>query len=594
MENKNLGMQFDDDDFDTDWDFVNAEPTEDLGNNIENLEDNLEDLEDNLEDLGDTLEGFSEDLEDLGGGIGDSSEDFGGDSESFEDNPEDFGNEMESLENNIEGFGSSSEGFEGDSEDFGNDLESVEEDEQDTDYTAVETTNSFLDDSGNIVVMDNENPEDKKRFQFDMIPIDRISIATERIRKDNNFEALYQSVKSTGLLEPIVVAPTKTEGYYILLHGFRRLQACAKSGMKTVPSIINHRVKTAEIPMLEALYNHHSNYRMKDIDAFIYYLEREKNILNASLIEYLLQLNTGDYNKFKDIKEDDDPDIYGKLLEDQITIAQAYKNLEKRRSKESATEKEVKKTQKAYETASDETSTGMDAVSETGEVAEGEGLSDDEIKELLIDPTKLDEEIEEQSLDQLVQHGKEMEGFEDKQQDWKHRERIDPAIRKAVMSRDNNTCQCCKRGGPDYVDILDLHHIVEVYLGGKDSVENGTTLCLNCHKQVHLYARNELHIPKTKTPDELELSIEQELLAENAGRERQGLSPLEGKGLEDFKEYRRTLYKEEQNKYKRIIYLGNIIREGIQKKNIKLEQFKKEHPIDKLGRQKPGEKNTIA
>ena len=45
--------------------------------------------------------------------------------------------------------------------------------------------------------------------------------------------------------------------------------------------------------------------------------------------------------------------------------------------------------------------------------------------------------------------------------------------------------------------------------------------------------------------------------------------------------------------YKRIIYLGNIIRTGLQMKGKKLEDYKKEHPVEKIGRQKPGEKNTI-
>ena len=53
-------------------------------------------------------------------------------------------------------------------------------------------------------------------------------------------------------------------------------------------------------------------------------------------------------------------------------------------------------------------------------------------------------------------------------------------------------------------------------------------------------------------------------------------------------------YKEEQNKYKRIVVLGNVIRKGLQMKGMKLEGAKKEHPIDKIGRQMPGQKNTIA
>ncbi len=61
-----------------------------------------------------------------------------------------------------------------------------------------------------------------------------------------------------------------------------------------------------------------------------------------------------------------------------------------------------------------------------------------------------------------------------------------------------------------------------------------------------------------------------------------------------MKEQHIAIYKAEQNKYKRIVKLGNIIRKGLQRKGMKLEDAKKDHPIDKIGRQKPGQKNDIA
>lgn len=538
------GMEFEDDAFDTEWDF--AEEAE---------ESDSEDVEEASE---------SEASFGFGDGASDSDEDL-------EDGADEYGSEVD-----LSSIG-------------GGDASEKNEKKE---YSVVTTEDDFIDDDGNVVVMDNDNPEDADRFEVKQIPIEKIAIATERIRHNSSFESLYKSIKSTGLLEPITVAPTKTEGYYVLLHGFRRLQACAKCGMKSVTCTINHRVKTAEIPVLEALYNHHQQYKMKDIVAYIEYLEKEKNIMNASLVEYLLQLNNGEYNKLKDVKEDGDPDIYGKLLNDELSIAQAFKNLENRRKKESKEEQQNKAAEKVY---SEEESQIQD-IQGSGETVDSDAveLTDDEIKAITIDPTTLDDNIEEESLDEMVEEGKQMEGFEDHKQDWRDRERIDPAIRKAVMSRDNNTCQCCKRGGPDYVDILDLHHIVEVYLGGVDSVENGLALCLNCHKQVHLYARNQLHIPKTKTTDELETEAKQEIVAENAKREAAGQDKLSSEEENDLIEHHLAIYKEEQNKYKRIVKLGNIIRKGVQAKGMKLEDFKKQHPIDKLGRQKPGQKNEIA
>lgn len=461
--------------------------------------------------------------------------------------------------------------------------------DKESDYY-VTAQDDFLDDNGNIVVMDNDNPDEGSRFELAWVDIDRISIATDRIRKSCNFENIHKSVRSTGLLEPIAVAPTRTEGYYVLLHGYKRLYACAKCGMTRVPCVVNNRIKTAEIPILEALYNQHSSYSMKEIVDYIDYLEKDKGIMNASLIEYLMQLNNGDYNKLKDVLEDEDPDIAGKLLEDQMSIAQAFKALETKRKKQSKEEKELAKTSKAYNNDS-----GMEIVAGSGEVgSEPDGLSDEQVNEMIIDPKNIDKDISEQSLDEMVENGKTMEGFEPHVQNYKEREIIDPAIRKAVMSRDNNTCQCCKRGGPDYVDILDLHHIKEVFLGGADTVENSIALCTNCHKQVHLYAYGKLHIPKSKTEDELNLAAEQAILAEDAVRKEKGKPEMTEDEKNEFKEHFKVIYAEEQNKYKRIVYLGNKIRSDMQARGMTLDKAKKEHPIDKIGRQKPGEKNQIA
>lgn len=457
------------------------------------------------------------------------------------------------------------------------------------DVEELSPTNDFIDEDGDIVVMDKE--DDGHGFSFAYVDKDNIAIAATRIRKDKSFVSLQKSISSTGILEPLIVAPLKTAGYYVLIHGYRRLQAGLREGVVTFPCVVNHRIKTSEIPVIEAIYNHTKRYDMREIKAYIEYLEKDKGIMSSSMIEYLCQLASGDYAKLKDVFDDNDPDITEKLFNGTFTIQQAFNALEKRRKKESKEQKEEKAAAKAYDTKD----SVLEEVGQAGDVGDKNiALSDEEIQEMSLDPTKLDEDLEEKSLDEMVQDGKEMEGFEAHQQDPKNREIIDPAIRKAVMSRDNNTCQCCKRGGPDYVDILDLHHIVEVYLGGKDTVENGIAVCLNCHKQIHLYAFNKLHIPKSKTDSELEAGAEQEIIAENARRKDKKLIEMTDTEKDEFKEQYNALYKQEQDKYKRIVKLGNVIREGMQKQGMKLDDVKKEHPIDKIGRQKPGQKNTIA
>ena len=100
-----------------------------------------------------------------------------------------------------------------------------------------------------------------------------------------------------------------------------------------------------------------------------------------------------------------------------------------------------------------------------------------------------------------------------------------------------------------------------------------------------------MHIPKSKTPEELELDANKEVLNENAQREKDGKPKMTPAEEESFKESYKVIYHAEQNKYKRIVKLGNVIREGMRMRGISLDKAKKEHPIDMVGRNKPGEKN---
>lgn len=53
--------------------------------------------------------------------------------------------------------------------------------------------------------------------------------------------------------------------------------------------------------------------------------------------------------------------------------------------------------------------------------------------------------------------------------------------RKAVLHRDNYTCQCCGKKNCQ----LQTHHIIYRSRGGSDDENNMITLCKECHKGVH-------------------------------------------------------------------------------------------------------------
>lgn len=429
----------------------------------------------------------------------------------------------------------------------------------------LDSSHSFIDSTGNIKVQV-ANDDRENGFELTYIDIDKIAI-TRRIRNLSSVDSLVQSIKSTGLLEPLVVVETETEGLYVLLSGYRRIQACARAGKRRIPCIVNTRVNTTEIPIIEAMYNHSKRYTIKEQIDYIDYLEKEQGILNASMIEYLLQMNSGDYTKLKDILNDNDDDIVSKLYDGTYDISTAFKKLEQRRKKESAEEKENKRASKVYE---DEAESGADKIEGSGEEVDGVALTEDQIQSLAFNLNDLDSDSsDDKSLAEMVEETKDLEGFEPYKQDVHNREIVDPAIRTSVMVRDNGTCQCCKKGGVQMANSLDFHHILPVSLGGPDTVDNGVMLCVLCHRQIHLYSTDELEIDPVLINDVKfdDLTDKQKEQYSNEG-----------------------VFDDEKRRYKNVVQLANVIRKGMAMKGINKRQYKKDNPNTGVGRRKPGAK----
>lgn len=438
----------------------------------------------------------------------------------------------------------------------------ADDDDSDMQAEVYDDSQGFVSGTGDFVIMDNSGSN--KAFTLAEVDINDIAI-TKRVRQNANSDDITRSIKSTGLLMPIVVAATETEGLYVLLDGWRRLMGCARAGKRKVPVIINNNVSTPEIPIIESMYNHSRTYTIKEIVDYIDYLEKEKGIMNPSMIEYLLQMNSGDYTKLKDLLNDNDEDILEKLYAGAFTIDQAFKKLEQRRKKESLDEKENKKAAAVYD---DEEESGADQIAGSGEEASAEdgALTDEQIDALSITASELDDGLDDVSLDEMIEEDKNIEGFKPHKQKVGEREYIDPAIKKAVMVRDNGTCQCCKRGGEQYADVLDYHHCLPVFLGGADTVDNGIMLCVACHRMVHLYSTDDLHVDKA--------------LLEGS------YSDLEDNKKEQY--ISEAIFEDEKKRLKRIIKLGSVIRKGMAAKGINKDKYKKEHSNASVGRRKPG------
>lgn len=472
------------------------------------------------------------------------------------------GDDEEITENNEEITEDVGTEAEDTSEDLDKDSEEADEyvDQSELTDEHGEYNDNFISDTGDIVVMNDSDGDDA--FELKYIDISNIVIV-KMIRKARNVNSMTRSIRATGLLSPVVVGLTATEGIYVLLDGFIRLLGCAKSGKKTVPCVINKKISTKDIPIVAAMYNKRQAYNMGEIVDYIEYLEKEKGIMNASMIEYLLQMNSGDYTKLKDILEDDDEEIVSKLFDGVFTIEQAFKKLEQRRKKETAEEREDRQSAQVYGNAE---KNGIAEIDGSGEQGDGEPLSAEQIQNLTVNASDLDNSVEDSSISKMIEDDNNIKGFQPHKQNVNEREYIDPAIRKATLARDNFTCACCKRGGEQYVDILDFHHIMPVFLGGVDSVDNGIMLCVACHRLVHLYSTGDLHIDTA--------------LLES------GYDSLDEAHKLRFPN--EQIYEDEKMRFKRIIKLGSVIRKGIAERGLSREQYKKEHPNTGIGRRKPG------
>lgn len=54
------------------------------------------------------------------------------------------------------------------------------------------------------------------------------------------------------------------------------------------------------------------------------------------------------------------------------------------------------------------------------------------------------------------------------------------SLRKKCFERDNFTCKKCKFEDKTS-NKLEVHHIIPLYAGGEDKLENLITLCFDCH-----------------------------------------------------------------------------------------------------------------
>ena len=72
------------------------------------------------------------------------------------------------------------------------------------------------------------------------IPVEKLKPFPDhpfQVRDDDSMNETVESIKTYGVLQPVIVRPTK-DGDYEILSGHRRKRACELAGRKTIPAIV--------------------------------------------------------------------------------------------------------------------------------------------------------------------------------------------------------------------------------------------------------------------------------------------------------------------------------------------------------------------
>lgn len=320
-----------------------------------------------------------------------------------------------------------------------------------------------------------------------------------KLGREQTMVGLTKSVKEMGVLTPIHVMtmeqvededdfddePDDMRNYkYILLDGLRRVFGALKNQVFEVDAIVwdfPDKEKGRQIALpLSLLLNRTQRRKWSEIWELFQILEMQSSVTPGTL-EYLLQLEPGDAMKLKDCMLCDYEEVKECLLNNEKTLEQAYKLLQKLRKEENMLEKEE--------------TMGISNVEEAqeivGDASEGkEGLSEQDVRELL-EMSDSDIDVDDEDFGALNQG-------EDHHQKVGEREPLDPALRQAVLSRDKFRCQICGVGGPAFLSVLAVHHKISVAAGGADALNNLVTLCLTDHIMVHVAERNGGKLQITK------------------------------------------------------------------------------------------------
>lgn len=328
--------------------------------------------------------------------------------------------------------------------------------------------------------------------KFERIKISQIGF-TDPVKKSRSetMIGLTSTIKDLGVLDPIDVMTVPEESEdddykYVLIAGLRRVFGALKNGQTEIDAIVwdfKDKDKGSDLSLYLGLLLNRTQKRSWAELWHLYQILELQSAITPGTLEYLLQLESGDAMKLKDVMLCDYDEVKQALLNDEKTLDGAYKLLCKLRKEEDRLAAEDA-------TGVAEDVEGAEDIADSN-VGERGTLSDQDVLELLEMADSAEGDVDGEDFSELNQ------GV-DEHQVVGERHPLDPALRSAVMARDKFRCRCCGFGGPAALGILAAHHVLPVHVGGADTLDNLITLDVSCHILIHVAERNGGKLQMTK------------------------------------------------------------------------------------------------
>ena len=117
-----------------------------------------------------------------------------------------------------------------------------------------------------------------------------------KVLDDEEMEALVESIRTQGVLTPLVVRPMEEDAYEII-SGHRRLHACKKAGIGTVPALIYSLDRNAAaIALVDS--NLHREHILPSEKAFAYKLKMDALSRQGQRTDLTSRQVVGKLNRF--------------------------------------------------------------------------------------------------------------------------------------------------------------------------------------------------------------------------------------------------------------------------------------------------------